>query len=341
MRLKPRAFTLVELLVVIGIIALLVAILLPALNRARSQAQRVVCESNLRQLGIAWLGYVQDNKGWLPRAAPYSGSGRAPSNMDWVWWQTSYLNTNNTARDVYNSPILRYLGIPYDTANKPNPNDPIGLDNRVSVLHCPADDPNTHFRADAGPGQPPSGDGFYYYSYTMNNQMQSVDITQGYGGGDDVIENNINIGATNDGQYLPKTTLPNGSTVIFVAGKLNCIRHASTKFLFFEEGTQTIDDGAANPVPNGDIGTGGSAPNMLSVRHDQTAKQPGDYSPQSSPWNGNAYTQVNGVNEVWNGSARGNVCYCDGHVEYTPRSYINNPNELNSNFDSPSCDPYY
>ena len=60
---KPRAFTLVELLIVIGIIAALIAILLPALNAAREHARRVVCLSNIRQLDMAWLMYANEHKG--------------------------------------------------------------------------------------------------------------------------------------------------------------------------------------------------------------------------------------------------------------------------------------
>jgi prepilin-type N-terminal cleavage/methylation domain-containing protein len=58
---KKAGFTLVELLVVIAIIALLMAILIPALNRAREQGKRVVCLSNLRQLMLAWILYADDN----------------------------------------------------------------------------------------------------------------------------------------------------------------------------------------------------------------------------------------------------------------------------------------
>ncbi len=67
---RPKAFTLVELLVVIGIIALLVGILIPTLSRARASAQATVCLSNLRELGNSFNLYLEQSGGRVPRVNP-------------------------------------------------------------------------------------------------------------------------------------------------------------------------------------------------------------------------------------------------------------------------------
>src|SRR6187402_3060224 len=85
---RRRAFTLVELLVVIGIIAVLVGVLLPALAQARARAQAAVCLSNLRQMGQAYFMYVGDNKGFLPHVVYPSWQLRStdPPTQPFVHW---------------------------------------------------------------------------------------------------------------------------------------------------------------------------------------------------------------------------------------------------------------
>jgi prepilin-type N-terminal cleavage/methylation domain-containing protein/prepilin-type processing-associated H-X9-DG protein len=141
---RRAGFTLVELLVVIGIIALLIAILLPALGRARENANRVACFSNLRQLGVAFIMYTGDNRGWFPYCAALGESdpltGSPWRSEDWIYWQAP--------RDRRSSKISPYLnGFP------------------EKVLTCPADDPTIHTRK-IYPDP-------YLYSYTMNMAMCS------------------------------------------------------------------------------------------------------------------------------------------------------------------------
>ena len=73
---KSTGFTLIELLVVVAIIALLVAILLPSLQRAREQAKAVVCLSQLKQIGYAIVYYIDDYNGWLPMSRHYNNSAK-------------------------------------------------------------------------------------------------------------------------------------------------------------------------------------------------------------------------------------------------------------------------
>jgi prepilin-type N-terminal cleavage/methylation domain-containing protein len=82
---RSRAFTLVELLVVVAIIAVLIALLLPSLGRAREMAKRAVCASNLRQNAMACLMYAEDNKGWFPQA-DWRGGNLIDCNNGYFPW---------------------------------------------------------------------------------------------------------------------------------------------------------------------------------------------------------------------------------------------------------------
>jgi len=93
---RTRGFTLVELLVVIGIIALLISILLPALNAAKERANRVKCSSNLRQIGQGLLLYANDNKGIYPRT---------PANSLGTYTQFTQSGTS-TATDPFGTPAV-------------------------------------------------------------------------------------------------------------------------------------------------------------------------------------------------------------------------------------------
>jgi len=123
-------FTLVELLVVIGIIALLISILLPSLSRAREQGKQVKCLSNLRQLGMALVTYTNENKGRYPFHADIGGM----YPEDWIFWQAS--------RDLKDSALYRHVGS----------SDP-------EVFRCPSDDPLNRPRVLTEP---------YRYTYTLN-----------------------------------------------------------------------------------------------------------------------------------------------------------------------------
>jgi prepilin-type N-terminal cleavage/methylation domain-containing protein/prepilin-type processing-associated H-X9-DG protein len=83
---KRRGFTLIELLVVIAIIAILAAILFPVFARAREKARQASCQSNLKQLGIAWLMYVQDYDETCPPCRTQDGVDLA-SPIVAYWYQ--------------------------------------------------------------------------------------------------------------------------------------------------------------------------------------------------------------------------------------------------------------
>jgi len=148
---QQRGFTLIELLVVIAIIAILAAMLLPALSKAKGKALQVKCLSNLKQLQLGWQLYAGDNNDFMAPNAPLG----FPAEQSWCYsayqdWFNSDANTNIA---LYKKAILApFLG------------------GQIGVYKCPGD-------------TIPSSNGQRLRSYSMQSQMgnlYSYDITRGY-----------------------------------------------------------------------------------------------------------------------------------------------------------------
>jgi prepilin-type N-terminal cleavage/methylation domain-containing protein/prepilin-type processing-associated H-X9-DG protein len=283
---KREAFTLVELLVVIGIIAILISLLLPSLNRARESARRTQCLSNIRQISMGFFMYTNENKGWFPCVAVFgsqlgwNGNGAIPPNTQmsptWVGWGEDWIVwRNKQPEDPLEGSIIKYM-------NNPDP----------SVLRCPSDEGAlSRAEQNVGIGGP------YAYSYAMNSYLS--------------------YGTVYNPLCPPPFNSPSTSTgfnnlrfKLDYAWKITQVKNSAQKIIVYEVDERVLRDGRAQ-MQSPNVGTNANNKIMMvAIRHDGKRAMPDDFPDP---------TAQQPIEANINVDRKGNCGFVDGHADYVTR----------------------
>ena len=225
---RPDGFTLIELLVVIAIIAILAAMLLPALTKAKQKAQSIACMSNNKQLMIGWRMYADDNNDLLaPNDYPYLTRYAGQSAAQQAKMKNWVVGTMAVGADADDQPYLAGK-----TSELLDPNSVLSpyLPNRA-IYHCPADNYIDSF----------GGNVIHARSISMNSAVGTVwnSATPNTSGGPP-------IGTAVGGGWLPGNSYNGNQTAWLTYGKASSFTRPgpSDTWVFIDENPITINDGS-------------------------------------------------------------------------------------------------
>jgi prepilin-type N-terminal cleavage/methylation domain-containing protein len=177
---RTAGFTLIELMVVIAIIAILAALLLPALSKARERVEGISCLNNTRQLVLAWQLYTDDHEGFLPYNLGMNGSSFR-TNINWVnnvmTWDLSSDNTNLAT--ITSASLGPFIG------------------GTTAIFHCPSDHALSATQRAAGWDQ-------RIRSYSMNAMVGNAGA---------FLINGANVNNPGYRQFLKNTQIPHPSQI--------------------------------------------------------------------------------------------------------------------------------
>ncbi|HMD55765.1 MAG TPA: prepilin-type N-terminal cleavage/methylation domain-containing protein, partial [Phycisphaerae bacterium] len=224
---RLRGFTLIELLVVIAIIAILAAMLLPALTKAKQKAQAIGCMNNGKQLMLAWIMYANDNNDLLaPNDFPYltayaTAQPPTPSQMkNWV------VGTMAQPSDAQDRPFVLH-----EVSELLDPNTVLSsyLPSR-NIYHCPAD-----IYID------PSYNGVHVRSYSMNSAVGTLYYTPKTSPAP-----GISVGSPTQGGWLTGAAYNASQTAWLTYGKLSSFTRPgpANTWVTMDENSYSINDGS-------------------------------------------------------------------------------------------------